>query len=571
MTREESVALVRTIIAAGESYYSEFKGAWTFGPDGKSPRDIKDVATDIGEAVVAFANSDGGDLLVGVEDSGSITGIPWDGDKFQYLASAHQSQVPRFSVGTQVSDVEIDGYRVLLFRVQDHATEVVVTSSGKCLWRKGATSEPIPPEEISRRRLHRLGDTSYEAQPIPTAVLADVDLPWESLLGRPHLRTFTENQDTIGILRYWNLLDARNGSVTLRRACLLLFAKEPLRWHPNNRVRIRWVAGGTEGFGARLGTREREESGPISRLAVRATMSLYQRLSVDSRADQLFNQGNLLPRQAVEECVINALAHRNYAIEGSSIEIVLFPDRVEFKSPGRLPEPLTIADLQARVGVHRSRNPLIMRVLRDLGWTRDQGEGMRRIFAAMLQVELNEPELEVVGDTFIVRLSTQSVYDEQTRSWIAAYGPFGLQPHERKYLITLRKAGGQLSVDKVARALDESYDAAKENLDALEKKSMVWHAYKSRSYHLVEPLNVPLERALKLLVDAGVNVGEAGTELSSEILREIAHQPDEVSFEAWLSRLRESGVLTPSGKKKWKLGRSLIEYASARAAGAAGD
>ena len=77
MTLDESISLVRTIIAAGESYYAEFKGAWTYGPDGKAARDLKDVATDIGEAVVAFANSDGGDLLVGVEDSGSITGIPW--------------------------------------------------------------------------------------------------------------------------------------------------------------------------------------------------------------------------------------------------------------------------------------------------------------------------------------------------------------------------------------------------------------------------------------------------------------------------------------------------------------
>ena len=559
------MSLVRTIIAAGESYYSEFKGAWTYGPEGKASRDIKDVATDIGEAVVAFANSDGGDLLVGVEDSGSITGIPWDGDKLQYLASAQRSQVPKVSVGVQVHDVTVDGQKVLLFRVQEHASEVVVTSSGRCLWRKGATSEPIPPSEISRRRLHRLGDTSYEAQPIPTATLSDIALPWDSLRGRPHLNGFVERNDVAGLLRYWNLLDSRNGTVVLRRAALLLFAVDPLRWHPNNRVRLRWVAGNAEGFGARLGTKEREEPGPIARLAVRVGTTLFQRLAVESRTDQLFNQGSLLPRQAVEECLVNALAHRNYAIEGSSIEVLVYPDRVEFKSPGRLPEPLTISDLQAKVGVHRSRNPLVMRVLRDLGLTRDQGEGMRRIFAAMLQVELNEPVLEVLGDTFIVRLSTQSVYDDQTRSWIAAYGPFGLQPHERKYLITLRKAGGQLSVDKMGRLLDESYDAAKESLDALEGKSMVWHAFKSRSYHLVEPLSVPLERAYTLLVSEGVAVTTPGTEVLTDDLRRMSRQPDDVSFEAWLSRLKESGVISPSGKKKWKLGQSLIEYASTRA------
>ena len=452
-----------------------------------------------------------------------------------------------------------------LFRVQEHASEVVVNASGRCLWRRGPTSEPIPPHEISRRRAHSLGDTAYEAQPVPTATVADLEIPWEAISGRPQLRGFFKDENTVGLLRYWNLLDARNGSVVLRRAALLLFAREPLRWHPNNRLRIRNVAGSVEGFGPRLGTREREEPGPISRLAVRAAAALNRRLTVESRSDQLFRDGSLLPQQAVEECVVNALAHRNYAIEGSSIEVLVFPDRVEFKSPGKLPEPLTIADLQAQVGVHRSRNPLIMRVLRDLGLTRDQGEGMRRIFASMLQVELNEPHLEVVGDTFVVRLSTQSVYDEQTRSWIAAYGPFGLQPHERKYLILLRRAGGQLSVDKVARALDEGYDTAKENLDALETHAMVWHAYKSRSYHLVEPLNVPLERAFLVLAGANVDVTSAATELSEENLRKLAHQPDEVSFDAWLTRLKESGVVSPAGKKNWKLGKSILAYAQARA------
>jgi ATP-dependent DNA helicase RecG len=93
-------SIVRTLIKTGESYYVEFKSAWSYGPEGKQPRDIKDVARDIGRELVAFANAEGGDLLVGVEDDGMITGIPWDGDKFRYLVQAPQHQVRDVDLGS---------------------------------------------------------------------------------------------------------------------------------------------------------------------------------------------------------------------------------------------------------------------------------------------------------------------------------------------------------------------------------------------------------------------------------------------------------------------------------------
>jgi predicted HTH transcriptional regulator len=290
---------------------------------------------------------------------------------------------------------------------------------------------------------------------------------------------------------------------------------------------------------------------------------LLRKLQVEAKQETLFTTAQLLPREAVEECVVNAVAHRNYAIEGSAIEVLLFPDRVEFRSPGRLPEPLTIDDLRAQRGVHRSRNPLIMRVLRDLGWARDQGEGMRRIFGAMSQVELHDPELEVVADTFVVRLSTRSLYDEQTQAWIAAYGPFGLQPHERKYMVGIRRVGGGLSVDRLARQLGQAFDETKANLVALEQKGLLWHAFKSRTYHVVEPLVVWHERAYRLF--GGVNAKlDSSAIVDQQVLDKLIAQPDARSLNAMVDRLRESGILVPAGKGKWRFGSSLLEYVRSR-------
>jgi ATP-dependent DNA helicase RecG len=141
MDAADTEALIRTLLASGESYYVEFKSAWDYGPEGKAPRDLKLVARDIGEALVAFANSDGGDLLVGVEDSGSLTGVPWEGDKLLYLLQSPRHQVKEADIGARVIEASVDGHCVLLFRVPEYPGEPVVTSDGRCVWRTGKRTE----------------------------------------------------------------------------------------------------------------------------------------------------------------------------------------------------------------------------------------------------------------------------------------------------------------------------------------------------------------------------------------------------------------------------------------------
>lgn len=565
---DDTRAIVRLLCASEESYYLEFKSARRYGASGSEPRDVREIARDIGEAVVAFANSDGGDLLVGVEDDGGVTGVPHEPDQVRYLQSWRQ-QVQVGDDGAypsvRVADVDLDGRRVILFRVEAHAGPAMVTSDGRSLMREGARTVPVPAQRVERLRAHIAGDLAYEIQPVPQARLEDLD--WD-LIRRPRSErnrreVALEDFDDVALLRYWNLVEQRNGSVVLRRAALLLFAKEALRWHANNRVRLRRVLGDEQGYGQRLGTREREFLGPVVEVLHTTRMALHRELEQESREDQLFTTSQLLPREAVDECLINAVVHRNYAIEGQAVEVLLYPDRVEFCSPGRLPEPITIKDLKAQRRVHRSRNPTMMRVLRDLGWTRDQGEGMTRIFGSMRQVELHEPELEEVADTFKVRLSTRSVYDAGTQAWIASYGPFGLQPEERRYVVALRRAGGKLSVDKLARQLGESFDKVKRVLAQLEKRHLVWHPKQSRSYRLVEPLNVPHERVYGMLLAAGIEPSRALV-LGRVDIGRAAKATDEKATSAVIDQWKQAGVLAPAGPKQWKLGESFLAYLDQR-------
>jgi len=98
------------------------------------------------------------------------------------------------------------------------------------------------------------------------------------------------------------------------------------------------------------------------------------------QGDQGFNTLGILeiPRVALEEAVINALVHRNYYIS-SNIRIFIFDDRVEIKSPGRLPNTLTVESI--KYGIHIERNPVIVSLLRDLEGIpyRGIGTGVQRI------------------------------------------------------------------------------------------------------------------------------------------------------------------------------------------------
>src|SRR5690606_32374125 len=127
------------------------------------------------------------------------------------------------------------GHRVLLFRVQRYPTEAVVTADGRCLAREGDRSVPMRPREITARREDRLGE-SYESQPMPGATLDDLALEsvarTRDALPRGSILDLLERSPE-DLLRYWNLVEQRNGTIVLKRAALLLFAREPLRWHPN--------------------------------------------------------------------------------------------------------------------------------------------------------------------------------------------------------------------------------------------------------------------------------------------------------------------------------------------------
>jgi len=191
----------------------------------------------------------------------------------------------------------------------------------------------------------------------------------------------------------------------------LLFASEIDKWHPRSQVRFLKVNGNTLEAGEKYNViTDNTVKGNIFELIFKAWEHLRSFLAYKTEfgLNSKFEQKYIYPEDAVREAILNAIAHRDYSIT-NAIEIYIFNERMEIKSPGALLSTLTIKNLYQLEGSHESRNSLIARVLRENQLMREIGEGMKRIFGLMEEKELASPELYSNGLWFRVSLWNKTV------------------------------------------------------------------------------------------------------------------------------------------------------------------
>ncbi|MDA8334137.1 MAG: hypothetical protein M0Z41_03935 [Peptococcaceae bacterium] len=111
---------------------------------------------------------------------------------------------------------------------------------------------------------------------------------------------------------------------------------------------------------------------------------------------------DILPVVVIREALVNAVVHRDYSIGRSKIRVFRFPDRIEVRSPGRLPNTVSIEKM--KVGVSFSRNPFLLQHLQNLRYMDRLGRGIPTIIRQMINLVGKEPGLEEKGEEFILTL-----------------------------------------------------------------------------------------------------------------------------------------------------------------------
>ena len=209
---------------------------------------------------------------------------------------------------------------------------------------------PVASEQIQFERHEQLS-REYDRQWIDRATMADLSL---DLLARV-TEIVAPGLSPEKCLQILGLAEFVAGSLRLRTAALLLFASDIDKWHPRSEIRLQQIAGSELLTGADYNViRDETQSGNVLQLLSEGWEQIRQFLVQKRLAGGTFQFQASYPEDACREAFVNAIAHRDYSIEGRSIEVLVFNDRLEIRNPGRLLSTVELSELRKGAGVHDS-------------------------------------------------------------------------------------------------------------------------------------------------------------------------------------------------------------------------
>lgn len=404
------------------------------------------------DVFAAMAMTDGGLVLLGIDDrTRAVVGCPLTQQTYDTVKRASHA----VGVDVQLKEVTVEGQVITVIAVPDVRQRIVTTPNGRLLRRVGSDNQPLVGDALGHFVAARLQRAADE-QPLPVFDLKDVDLDLvnRALAGDGRPRTNRQ-----GLLRA--LVDLGCASPlgpaadpAAVAAAALLFARRPERYVSGARVQlVRRVGVGPEP-GA---TAERvEERGPISALVER-TIDFVGKHSAATEVVSGARRERVpaYPVTVLREAVVNALAHRDYGLAGATVDVTVWDDRVEIKSPGGLPGHVTVANIRDE---HFSRNRVVMRVLKLLGLVEEYGEGVDRMFRDMEERLLQPPVFVATPASVTVTLKSQSRLSVEDQAWLQLLGRPNLSSDERLALVEVRRRGE--ITRKRAAALTEQGDGA---------------------------------------------------------------------------------------------------------------
>ncbi|HCG00602.1 MAG TPA: ATP-dependent DNA helicase RecG [Chloroflexi bacterium] len=403
MTVTELLELLRN----GESSGVEFK---------RDTIEIQDLAKEL----VAFANFQGGSVLLGVEDDGSISGITRPRPKLEeWVMQAGRDKIrpeliPYYEL---VRGVET-GKDVAVVRVERGWTAHAVWHNQRNWYyiRVGTLSREPSQDELARL-LQQRGSFRLEVRPVSGSSLEDLDRRrLVDYFQRIREQEVPDDGDLDGwqqLLVNTELLTRENDVTPATVAGMLLFGRNVNKFLPQAGIDATAYPGQEKDYAAReratlrgpmtplFSNRELVENGLVEQAMDFVRRNTAVRAVLEDGARRVERRD--YPDEAVREAVVNALVHRDYMLSATDIELSIYEDRIEIVSPGRLPNDITTERMRA--GTRAARNQLLKDVMRDYGYLEHMGMGVpRKIIRGMKEHNGTEPDLIETDERFTVRL-----------------------------------------------------------------------------------------------------------------------------------------------------------------------
>lgn len=363
----------------------------------------------LAKVLVSFLNLDGGTILFGVEDDGTISGVSRDRPE-EWIADICRRMIDPevLPILSWARGVEPD-CDILTVNVTPGPNKPYACIRGErrtYYIRVANTSREATQEELERM-FQDSGRINYGKKPVPGTTLDSLDMRrlriyFTDILGGSAPMASDRGEWEL-LLRNQELMTKSGVHCVATVDGLLLFGITPRRGLPQSGIRAVCYTGTQPDLETRA---DETLSGPMVPLAKSAGDQVHERGLIEQALDFVRRNTNRsarleearrvekwdYPEEVVREALLNAVVHRDYSIAGTDVMLAIFSDRIEIQSPGKLPNTLTVESMKA--GVRYTRNHNLVNVMRDYGYVEARGMGVRnKIIPLMREHNGTEPDL----------------------------------------------------------------------------------------------------------------------------------------------------------------------------------
>lgn len=382
------------------------------------------------KTVIAFANTAGGKVIIGVKDKDhSIVGVNNVLQEEERLASLISESIKPLLI----ADIDIVSHQdkeLIVINVPYLTGPYYLKNSGlhKGVYiRLGSTNRLADLETISY--LQRLAkNISFDEMPCVAAKLEELNTSQiTNFLGKSYGKLEKKHYQSLGIIaQHADKMYVSYGGI-------LLFGNDRLKWLPDSLIRCVCFAGITRN--EIVDQKDIESTLIVAVDEAIAFIHRHTNLSAKFTGGARRIDIPQFPPEAIREAVVNAIVHADYAMNGGSIQIAVFSNRIEITNPGGLAFGQSMEN--ALSGVSRMRNRLIGRIFREIKIIELLGTGLQRILEAYQEYPECQPVIEEMNNHFRVILFETSRMPNVLKNW-------------ESQLLKLLADGRQLSAKDIA-------------------------------------------------------------------------------------------------------------------------
>lgn len=344
----------------------------------------------------AFANTHGGVLHVGIDDSGRTVGIA---NSKRLLEELPNKILSKLGIIAAVQPRKRGGKDTITIAVEK--AEVPISYNGKYYVRTGSTTQELNGKELARFLISK-SKSNWDEYPVERSGISDINLETVETfraLARtrlPLVQKLTAPEDFLAKL---NLME---GSL-VKRAGILLFGRNVRKYFTSAYIRIGKFDAKND-----LMSMDTIEGNLFEQIEGTMETLKSKYLVAKSRIDGLFRKDELeIPESVLREAITNAVIHREYV--GAHVQIKLFPNKMIIWNEGGLPPPLTVRDLKV-IHPSRPRNELLADVLFKAGLIETWGHGTLKMVEVCREQRLPEPVYAEEFGGFSVKI-TKDILD----------------------------------------------------------------------------------------------------------------------------------------------------------------